>query len=803
MDGLKKGKILWPVLPAAAILVLSCMVMAAYTGMRMPLAALALAVLGIWLPGRVLAGIAGARSFGLLWTASGVFGIALFAVCTVLGSASGLHWLPWLSAVLGAAGTAVLWRKGDRFGLSVHDEKGRHDRREPQEKEDALRRRERQEKESAHPAAWVCAAVLALMAFYCLACAPAFAHAAAAGGMVAPEHDFLWNVGNAKSFLRGFPPQDLRFSGYTLTYHYLSELLCAGLAMASGADCYEVQGALLPLLGIAFTVGALWELGGTLYRGSKGSRKKQAALLALTFLCGSASLWKVLTVGERFFNLSLYHVLTNINGMGFALGLAAAFFAAAAVLFVRDGTGTEAAEPVLPQSAAADEMPEETAAAGKAANKTAHPEKNSSAARRWPHKELAAGTSLQEHAGSPVGLWILGSAAFALLCFAKGPIAGVAVLALVCAAAVRFLGAALAGKARRGVPVLVWSLALLAAFGALYAGFFSAGAGTSVRFDPLGTLQATYFSNFVLLTQQKLPALLWLAVPLLALAHTVCFAPAAAPLALWGGAADVPRILRLSGAKLLLYAGFIGGFAAFFLFFHGSASQMYFAFLGLLCANALAVENAGALAARWKRRGKWLLRICAAPLAALALAGLLTTAFSAAALWRDAAPVYSRAYQEDGRDLPLTANEEQAMAWLAENTPETALLATNRAHTGVALEGLSNVYSGLSGRQFYMESFKYAHTNLGVSGEEISRRIDEMKALFGDAVTPEQAAALCRSAGIDYVVYSRWAARHTWDITEGPMGGIFAGDAPPEGFALVFENDDVAVYEVLKEVPAA
>ena len=748
MDGLKKIKAFWPVLPAAAVLALSCMVMAAYTGMHMPLAALALAVLGIWLPGRVLAEVAGARSHGLSWTASGVFGIALFAVCTVLGSASGLHWLPWLSAVLGTAGAAVLWKKGDRPGLFV----------------------------SVHPAAWVCAGALALMAFYCLACAPAFAHAAAAGGMVTPEHDFLWNVGNAKSFLRGFPPQDLRFSGYTLTYHYLSELLCAGLAMASGADCYEVQGALLPLLGIAFTVGALWELGGVLYRGSKSSHKKQAALLALTFLFGSASLWKVLTVGERFFNLSLYHVLTNINGMGFALGLAAAFFAAASALFARDGAGTEAAESVLPQSAAADEMLKETA---------------------------ATGTSPREHAGSPGGLWVLGSAAFALLCFAKGPIAGVAVLALVCAAAVRFLGAALAGKARRGVPVLVWSLALLAAFGALYAGFFSAGAGTSVRFDPLGTLQATYFSNFVLLAQQKLPALLWLAVPLLALAHTVCFAPAAAPLALLGGAADVPRILRLSGAKLLLYAGFIGGFAAFFLFFHGSASQMYFAFLGLLCANALAVENAGALAARWKQRGKWFVRICAAPLAALALAGLLTTVFSAAALWRDAAPVYSRAYREDGRDLPLTAGEEQAMVWLAENTPETSLLATNRAHTGAALEGLSNVYSGLSGRQFYMESFKYAHTNLGVPGEEINRRIDEMKTLFGDAVTPEQAAALCRSAGIDHVVYSRWAARHAWDITEGPAGGIFAGDTVPEGFALVFENDDVAVYEVLKDDAAA
>ena len=55
-----------------------------------------------------------------------------------------------------------------------------------------------------------------------LAAALCFALPAAADGAVVPQQDFFWNVGNAQSFLLGFPPQDLRFSGYTLTYHYLS-----------------------------------------------------------------------------------------------------------------------------------------------------------------------------------------------------------------------------------------------------------------------------------------------------------------------------------------------------------------------------------------------------------------------------------------------------------------------------------------------------------------------------------------------------------------------------------------------------
>lgn len=717
-------KHLMPVCAAAVLLLAACAVTAVHTGMAPPPGALALAVLGVWLPGRVLAVSAGARALGLTWTASCVFGLGLFAVCAALGSALRWHWLPWLPAVFGLAGASLFWKKGRRPRPPF----------------------------ASRATVWLCAGALALMAFYCLACAPRFAHAAAAGGVASPNHDFLWNVGNAKSFLLGFPPQDLRFAGYTLTYHYLSELLCAGLAMATGADCYAVQGALLPLLGIAFTAGALWELGGVLYRGDK---KKAAALPALTSLFGSASLWKATAGGDRFFNQSAYHVLTNLNGMGFALGLAAAFLAAASSLFAADGAGESgAADGPMPQGKAPD-------------------------------------------AAHPVRLWALGGVSFALLCFAKGPVAGVAVLALVCAAIVRFFGALRAGRARRAVPVLAGSALLLIAFGALYAGFFSAGAGTSVRFDPLGTLEATYFSNVVALVRAQAPALLWLAAPLLALAHAVCFAPAAVPLALAGGVADLRRVLRLPGEKLLLYAGFLGGFLAFFLFKHEAASQMYFAFFGLLCANALAIENASGLAARCRQSGRRAARLCAVPLAALALAGLLTTGFSAAALLEAAAPVYDRLFVEDGRDLPLTADEERAMAWLAENTPETALLATNRSHTGLALEGLSNVYSGLSGRRFYMESFKYARTNLGVPEGEIARRVGAMKALFGADIAPKDAAALCRAEGIDYVVYSRQAARRAWDITERPAAGIFAGEGAPEGFSLVFENDDVAVYRVL------
>ena len=83
------------------------------------------------------------------------------------------------------------------------------------------------------------AAVAGVLALISAAGAGLFAHPAAVG-QITPSQDFFWNLGNAESFLLGFPPADLRFAGVTLTYHYLTELLAAGLSMASGLAVYDV-----------------------------------------------------------------------------------------------------------------------------------------------------------------------------------------------------------------------------------------------------------------------------------------------------------------------------------------------------------------------------------------------------------------------------------------------------------------------------------------------------------------------------------------------------------------------------------
>lgn len=59
-------------------------------------------------------------------------------------------------------------------------------------------------------------------------------------GAVHLNQDMLWNVGNAAALSHTFPAQDIRFSGVRLSYHYLTELLSAALALTSGAEIYDI-----------------------------------------------------------------------------------------------------------------------------------------------------------------------------------------------------------------------------------------------------------------------------------------------------------------------------------------------------------------------------------------------------------------------------------------------------------------------------------------------------------------------------------------------------------------------------------
>ena len=135
------------------------------------------------------------------------------------------------------------------------------------------------------------------------------------------NHDFFWNLGNAQSFLQAAAPGPA-FSGYTITYHWLSSCwprLCHGRCSPvgrAGLTCRcSVCGCWRPC----------WPSAGPC--GLKAGKKP------LCFLCspscaGGAGLWKIFSYGRcPFWNLSVYHLISNVNGMGLTTLLLAGFAA--------------------------------------------------------------------------------------------------------------------------------------------------------------------------------------------------------------------------------------------------------------------------------------------------------------------------------------------------------------------------------------------------------------------------------------------------------------------------------------------
>ena len=157
---------------------------------------------------------------------------------------------------------------------------------------------------------------------------------------------------------------------------------------------------------------ALWQLGQAVFG---GSRAKSTLLVAGTFLLGCASLYKVWPSGQsRFWNTGIRHLLTNVNGQA-----TATLFLCLFVLLFWQLAG----------------------------------------------QKFRAGALL----------WDALVLCFSLLCFAKGPVAGIVAIAAV--------AAVLWGGLRRGASrggALLFILLVGGEFLLLYRFYFAAGASTSM-----------------------------------------------------------------------------------------------------------------------------------------------------------------------------------------------------------------------------------------------------------------------------------------------------------------------------------
>lgn len=634
----------------------------------------------IWLPGEALADLLCPGEKALRATVSSVCGLFLFSALTVLASAASLHWLVWLALPAGLAGC---WRRLRSFDKTV-----------------------------SRTALWL-AGLWAVLAAFSAVSALRFAHPQQVGALI-PNQDFFWNVGNAESFLLGFEPADLRFAGVTLRYHYLTELLTAGLAMGTGASCYDIRAFWLTPLLLPMLLAVLQELAGVFM--APYTRAKSFLFFLFAFGMGGVGMWKVLSHGQSpFWNLFVRHAVTNVNGMTTALTCTAAFSAIYLAL----------------------------------------------AQHGFQHR---------------APLCAVGAMAFVLALFAKAPVAALAALAMVCTCAVLLTRAQ---QPSRGALAL-YTLAIFGIFLGLYFTFFSSSTAANMRLHPAGTLEKSYFGNYLRLLAATHPALVRWSLPLFAVLQTFCMAPAVFTVFCIGGVYDLAHFRRCGAPRLFASALAVGGMAAFYLFDQPSMSQMYFAFGALLFMDLLAADALPRLWAWLGRRREALRdggRMLLAGLAAVAVftAGCNYLQSTRTGLAVVNTPPQKRLSAARSR-VPLTAEEERGMAVLRSSMGQGERFATNRLHTSEAEEGNSNVYTGLSGRQAYMEGFKYAEQ----PPREVKPRWEKLQELFSPGTPPQRAQELCREMGVQYVAFC--------PLERG-------SDAPLRAFEPIYTSENLTIYK--------
>ena len=356
---------------------------------------------------------------------------------------------------------------------------------------------------------------------------------------------------------------------------------------------------------------------------------------------------------------------------------------------------------------------------------------------------------------------------FGLLCVAKGPQAAL----LPCGVAAALALLLLLRRVRFG-PAAGMLAGLGAVFFALYQ-FLYAGGVSSMEFSIFAMRNTFIYRTLSPLTDAlcaMLPGTGYFWLVCLGLLNVFCMLPLQCLLCLGLLPAAVRALPRPDPARLLAAALAGGGMLAYHLFYHSSSSQVYFALLALLCLSLLA---AGAPRPRGVLRG---------PVLLAGMLGGLTTLCIALGFTRQAAPPLAACagLREPAASAEnVTAGDEAAMAWLAANSGERDVFATNRISSTPAVEdAISNIYTGLSGRQAWLEGWTYAVTNMGVGPDFLAEKRWVNEELFSGLPAGE-ARALARQAGVRWLVLAK-----AWP------------GAPPAGLAPVYENESAAIYDL-------
>ena len=512
-------------------------------------------------------------------------------------------------------------------------------------------------------------------------------------GAVHLDQDMLWNVGNAAALSRHFPAEDIRFSGVRLSYHYLTELLCAALARVSGAQIYDVYVFLVGPLFLAGELVGLKALARTYFGRDDAKRPTGRLLILLLFGFSCLSLWKVLPYGLSIFgNTLLQHLVTNINAQATALVFVCGFM----VSFIR-----------------------------------------LSRARFAPNgRELLA-------------LFL----SFGLLCVAKGPEAAI----VVCAFAITMVLVLLFQKPHYPTALFclvglgaVFGVSYFILFAS---GSNSMELTIFAMKDYLCYQVLSPYADW-LCAHLPISGYVWLF--LIGVADVFCMMPLQFLLWASDVPGALRHLFKLDPACILANGVVVGGFLGYHLFYHSSSSQVYFSLVAMIFMTLLSVEPLERLLAA-KGKGAKVRRAVVGVMAAAALAStlLMIGCYTLRGV-RQLGATMGLLPEEPGQDY-WTAGDAEAMAWLQENADGETLFATNRtSHTPELLDSISNGYSAMSGCPAYLEGWTYAMTNMGVDHEVITAKIYVNDILFSGC-DRETAQQLADEEGIRWLVRAkRW-----------------------------------------------
>ncbi len=511
---------------------------------------------------------------------------------------------------------------------------------------------------------------------------------------IIPSQDFFWNLGNVQSINKGFPVADLRVSGVTLSYHFLTELIHSGISMLSGVNSYDIVAfyGYFPIA-IALT-GCLFELGMNL----SNNKKLYGVLTAsMPLWLGCASLHKILENGlSRFGNNITIHTISNINGQATAFFCLSSFFLLFKTFFCSD--------------------------------------KN-------------------------INIYGLFTAclSFYMLTFSKSPQAAIISISFCLSTIVYCIISFIKFKKLNvNIGKISFFLFITVGFSLTYILYFSAGANSSMSFSLTGTLKSYYFSNILNFLAVKFPSLWQFTLPLLYIIQSLFMSPAVFIMWIIIGTYDLINIKNISLYRLLIHSTICGGFIAFYIFEHYSSSQIYFANIALFCMGLLFVESISVLfdtKLNCKNISCIFIKFLKITIPILCSIGVITNILFCIYLV-NSAPKYISGSSDDQYHIPLSSAEENACKWLSDNMPNDTLFATNRMHTGQSLEGLSNVYTGLSGKQAYCESFKYAVSNMGDYGGIVYDKYYKMCDLFDQTKSEYDVKQICKECNISYIVFN-------------------------------------------------